>query len=93
MKSIQARFIGEIDIPVTGKYKVDIEHEKRKGLSTMKSELTFGELGGEFQLNPRTIRYYEDVGLLPEPRRSESGYRLYSRYELERLRLIHRAAR
>jgi len=57
----------------------------------MKAGLTIGELAGELQLNPKTIRYYEDVGLLPEPRRSESGYRLYSRYEIERLRLIKRA--
>ena len=57
----------------------------------MKAGLTIGELAGELQLSPKTIRYYEDVGLLPAPRRSESGYRLYSRYELERLRLIKRA--
>ncbi len=57
----------------------------------MKAGLTIGELAGELQLNPKTIRYYEEVGLLPEPRRSESGYRLYSRYEVERLRLVKRA--
>ncbi len=57
----------------------------------MKAGLTIGELAGELQLNPKTIRYYEEVGLLPEPRRSESGYRLYSRYEMERLRLVKRA--
>ena len=57
----------------------------------MKTGLTIGELAGELQLNPKTIRYYEEVGLIPEPRRSESGYRLYSRYEMERLRLVKRA--
>jgi DNA-binding transcriptional MerR regulator len=57
----------------------------------MKAQLTIGELAGELQLNPRTIRYYEEVGLLPEPRRSESGYRLYSPHEIERLRLVKRA--
>ncbi len=57
----------------------------------MKAGLTIGELAGELQLNPKTIRYYEEVGLLPEPRRSESGYRLYSSYEIERLRLVKRA--
>lgn len=57
----------------------------------MKAGLTIGELAGKLQLNPRTIRYYEEVGLLPEPRRSESGYRLYSPYEIERLRLVKRA--
>ena len=57
----------------------------------MKAGMTIGELAGELRLNPKTIRYYEEVGLIPEPRRSESGYRLYSKYELERLRLITRA--
>jgi len=70
---------------------VDIERKKTKGIFTMKAGLTIGELAGELQLNSKTIRYYEDVGLLPAPRRSESGYRLYSRYEIERLRLIKRA--
>ncbi len=57
----------------------------------MKAGLTIGELAKELQLNPKTIRYYEEVGLLPEPRRSDSGYRLYSKYEMERLRLVKRA--
>ena len=57
----------------------------------MKAGMTIGEMAIELQLNPKTIRYYEEVGLLPEPRRSESGYRLYSAYEIERLRLIKRA--
>ena len=57
----------------------------------MKEGATIGELAKELHLNPKTIRYYEEVGLLPNPRRSESGYRLYSRYEIERLRLVTRA--
>ncbi|MDP2954501.1 MAG: MerR family transcriptional regulator [Chloroflexota bacterium] len=57
----------------------------------MKVGLTIGELAGELQLNPKTIRYYEEVGLLSKPRRSESGYRLYSRDDIERLRLVKRA--
>jgi len=57
----------------------------------MKAGLTIGELAKELHLNPKTIRYYEEVGLLPKPQRSESGYRLYSRYEAERLQLVKRA--
>ena len=57
----------------------------------MKAGMTIGELAAALRLNPKTIRYYEEVGLLPEPRRSESGYRLYSRPEMERLRLVKRA--
>ncbi len=57
----------------------------------MRAGLTIGEMASELHLNPKTIRYYEEVGLLPEPRRTESGYRLYSTYEMERLRLVKRA--
>jgi DNA-binding transcriptional MerR regulator len=57
----------------------------------MNTGTTIGELAKELRLNPKTIRYYEELGLLPEPRRSPSGYRLYSEAEIERLRLILRA--
>jgi DNA-binding transcriptional MerR regulator len=57
----------------------------------MKAGATIGELASELKLNPKTIRYYEEVGLLPKPKRSSSGYRLYSSYEVGRLRLIRRA--
>ena len=57
----------------------------------MKSGLTIGELAREVRLNPKTIRYYEEIGLLSKPRRSESGYRLYSEYEAGRLMLVRRA--
>ena len=57
----------------------------------MKVGLTIGELAKELHLNPKTIRYYEEVGLLPRPRRSKSGYRLYSKYETKRLQLVKRA--
>ncbi|MBI4304531.1 MAG: MerR family transcriptional regulator [Chloroflexi bacterium] len=57
----------------------------------MKTGVTIGQLACELNLNPKTIRYYEEVGILPEPQRSESGYRLYSGVEIERLRLVKRA--
>ena len=53
--------------------------------------LTISELAKTVGLNPPTIRYYEQIGLLPPPRRSEAGYRLYSQEDVQRLRLIQRA--
>jgi DNA-binding transcriptional MerR regulator len=38
-----------------------------------------------------TLRYYEDIGLLPEVRRTAAGYRLYDEATLERLAFIARA--
>ncbi len=39
----------------------------------------------------KTIRYYEDVGLLPKPPRTASGYRLYPQETVGRLRFIKKA--
>jgi DNA-binding transcriptional MerR regulator len=41
-------------------------------------------------LSPRTIRYYEEIGLLPGVRRRAGGRRVYGPDELERLGFIHR---
>jgi DNA-binding transcriptional MerR regulator len=41
-------------------------------------------------LSPRTVRYYEEIGLLPGVRRSEGGRRVYGPDELERLGFITR---
>lgn len=37
-----------------------------------------------------TVRYYEKIGLLPEPGRNSSGYRTYQESHLERLLFIRR---
>ena len=50
-----------------------------------------GEIAGEFGLNPKTIRYYEAIDLLPEPSRNTAGYRLYTNADRERLRFIIKA--
>lgn len=54
---------------------------------------TIGQLAKRLDLNPRTIRYYERIGVLPEPERSASGYRLYSEADESRLRFIKSAQR
>ncbi len=41
-------------------------------------------------LSARTIRYYEEIGLLPGVRRRAGGRRVYGPDELERLGFIHR---
>ena len=40
---------------------------------------------------PATLRYYEELGLLPTPSRTDAGYRLYDDRSLERLAFIARA--
>ncbi len=55
------------------------------------SAFTIGEFARRVGLNPKTIRYYEQIGLLPQPTRSDVGYRLYSNENIPRLRFIQRA--
>lgn len=50
-----------------------------------------GEIADQLKVNPKTIRYYEQIGLIPEPHRSEVGYRLYTAEDRERLAFILRA--
>lgn len=40
---------------------------------------------------PATLRYYEDLGLLPEPARTPAGYRSYDESTVDRLAFIARA--
>jgi DNA-binding transcriptional MerR regulator len=55
------------------------------------TKMSIGDLATELGLNPRTIRYYEAIGLLPQPPRSASGYRLYGDDDRERLEFIAKA--
>lgn len=41
--------------------------------------------------NLETIRYYEKIGMMPEPPRTASGYRVYDERHVSRLRFILRA--
>ena len=39
-------------------------------------------------LSPKTIRYYEDIGLLPPPERLNNGYRDYDDTAVDRVRFV-----
>jgi len=49
------------------------------------------ELANEAGVNKETIRFYEKKGLLPDPNRTDGGYRQYSQKDLERLIFIKNA--
>jgi DNA-binding transcriptional MerR regulator len=56
----------------------------RTGSSTMH----IGELAERTGLSLRTIRHYDDVGLLPATARTDGGFRVYSEEDYERLTVI-----
>lgn len=57
----------------------------------MERPLTVGQLARATGVPAKTIRYYEQVGVLPASRRSGAGYRHYSRHDVHRLLFIRRA--
>jgi DNA-binding transcriptional MerR regulator len=48
------------------------------------------QLASETGVGSYTIRYYEDIGLLPQARRSDIGYRRYNQYDVLSLKFIRR---
>jgi len=50
--------------------------------------LRIQEVAAEVGLTPRSIRYYEEIGLLEPAARSEGAYRLYDESDIARLRFI-----
>jgi DNA-binding transcriptional MerR regulator len=53
--------------------------------------MRIGQLAKRLDLNAQTIRYYERIGLLPEPGRTGSGYRVYGEEDERRLLFIKNA--
>lgn len=49
-----------------------------------------GSLAKKTRVNIETIRYYEKIGLMPDPPRTSGGHRVYDESFLNRLRFIRR---
>jgi DNA-binding transcriptional MerR regulator len=56
----------------------------------MRELLQIGEVAKLIGISPKTIRYYHEIGLLAEPKRTDGGYRLYTAQDLLRLQRIRR---
>ncbi len=53
--------------------------------------MKIGELAERSGVTPKTVRYYESIGLLPAPERSASGYRAYAESDVARLQFVGKA--
>ena len=53
--------------------------------------MNIGEAASASGVSAKMIRHYEELGLLPEARRTESGYRQYEQNEVQTLRFIRHA--
>ncbi len=54
------------------------------------TRMQIGDIAERTGLSLRTIRHYEQIGLLPEAQRSAGGFRLYGEEAVDRLLLIKR---
>ena len=59
-------------------------------MKTVSNEISIGELAKKLEMSQRTIRYYEEIGLLNSIKRVEAGRRVYTDMDLRRLKLIKR---
>lgn len=57
---------------------------------TSEAPITRGKLAKRAGCHLETVRYYEKIGLLPPPERSQGGHRLYKTDDQRRLRFIMR---
>lgn len=55
------------------------------------SSFAIGHIAEAAGCKVQTVRYYEQIGLLPHPRRSQGNQRLYGKQDLERLLFIRHA--
>ena len=59
-------------------------------MAEKKRDFSRGALAKETGVNIETIRYYEKIGLMPDPLRTGAGYRVYDATDLKRLLFIRR---
>ena len=60
-------------------------------MKSQSTELSRGSLAARTGVNIETIRYYEKIGLMPNPVRSPGGHRVYDESHLKRLFFIRRS--
>ena len=59
-------------------------------VSPPEAQLQIGEVAERTGVTQRTLRFYEEKGLLPPPSRLEGGFRLYSEADVQRVERIKR---
>ncbi len=55
------------------------------------SGLTIGRLAAAAAVNVETVRYYQKIGLLHEPKKPKQGFRKYPNTAVEQIKFIKRA--
>jgi DNA-binding transcriptional MerR regulator len=70
------------------KVGVPVEKHKKQGRKSKEKYLTVGSLAEQSNLSPRTIKHWEDKGIIEPDMRSEGGFRLYPKVYVYLCQLI-----
>jgi DNA-binding transcriptional MerR regulator len=62
-----------------------------KEVIKMKDGLLIKELAEKLEMNPKTIRFYEESGVIPKAERNSSNYRVYTDNDYKRLAFVKNA--
>jgi len=57
----------------------------------MSQKLTIGKLAKQSAVSIETVRYYQRIGLIREPKKPKQGYRIYPEENIKNLKFIKRA--
>jgi DNA-binding transcriptional MerR regulator len=57
----------------------------------MENTLLIKELAKRLEISPKTIRFYEEEGVIPKAKRAENNYRYYTEDDFKRLNFIKKA--
>ena len=87
----QGKLTIRLDIPLLAGFT--LHRVKASVEGNMPEQYLIGRAAAAAGLTTKTLRYYEAMGLLPPPDRTESGYRVYSPAEVRRLGFIVKAKR
>lgn len=60
-------------------------------IAIVNDNLRIGQVAARTGVSVHTIRYYERIGVLPKPARTNAGYRQYSESSVLRIRLVRNA--
>ncbi len=79
--------------PLAEVHRVAVAEAVNAAVSAVNGNLRIGQLARTSGVPCKTLRYYDDVGLLHPAGRTASGYRLYGDDAIDRLRFVRKAQR